>query len=82
MLRELDQRDLQEAMREMDVDYKELFLSRMSQRVRRFMEEEMEAVQLMAYSREVVAEKYREIVGIALRLVEEGKIRTDLVQDR
>jgi len=81
VLRELDQRDLIEAMREMDADYKELFLSRMSQRVRRFMEEEMEAVQLMAYSREVVAEKYREIVGIALRLAEEGTIQTDLTHE-
>ena len=38
------------------------------------MEEEIEAVQLTSYSREVIAEKYRGIVRIAVQLAREGKI--------
>ncbi len=61
LLRRLDWSDLLEAMREMDADYKQAFLRRMSQRVRRFMEEEMESAQLTAYSKEELLAKYRRI---------------------
>ncbi len=45
--------------------------------MRRFMEEEMEAVQLTAYSGEVIAEKYRRIVETAAQLAREGRISPD-----
>jgi FliG C-terminal domain len=77
ILREVDNWDLREALREMDAEYREVFLSQMSQRVRRFMEEEMDAVQLTAYSRETIADKHRAIIAIAERLAREGRISLD-----
>ena len=68
ILRRVDIRDLQEALREMDTEFREVFLNQMSDRVRRYMEEELEAVQLTGYSRDVIAQKYRKIVDIAAEL--------------
>ena len=45
VLRRTDQRDLQEALREMEVEFRQVFLNQMSQRVRRWMEDETEAIQ-------------------------------------
>lgn len=72
ILRRIDNRDLTEALREMDAEFREVFLCQMSDRVRRYMEEELEAVQLTGYSRDVIAEKYRKIVGVATELQREA----------
>ncbi|MEW6755028.1 MAG: FliG C-terminal domain-containing protein [Candidatus Latescibacterota bacterium] len=72
LLRRVDVRDLLEALREMDADLREILLGQMSQRVRQFVEEEIEAVQLTAYSREAIAAKYRRIADIAAELAQEA----------
>ena len=63
-MRHIDYRDLLMALRESDAPITEAFLTQMSQRVRRFMEEEMEAVGLTAWSKEEIAEKQEKIVEI------------------
>ena len=65
LLREVDQRDLLSALREVDLEVREAFFSVMSQRVRRFMGEELEQLELSSYSREEIAQTQRKILQLA-----------------
>jgi len=78
LLRHVDQRDLLEAFRETDAEVREGFMRVMSQRVRRFLSEEMEAVDHTGYSKEEIAEKQNKIVDIAGWLAQEGRVHLDL----
>jgi RNA polymerase sigma factor (sigma-70 family) len=65
LLRQVDQRDLSAALREVDLEIREAFFRVMSQRVRRFMEEEIEQLALNSYSREEIAQTQRKILQLA-----------------
>lgn len=67
LLREVDQRDLLSALREVDLDVREAFFRPMSQRVRLFMQEELDQLVLRRYSREEIAQTQRKILQLAGR---------------
>lgn len=78
LLREVEHGDLQIAIRETEPQVKEGFFRVMSRRVRRFMEEEMDALELTSYSKEEIAAKQQKILQIAGWLARQGKISVDL----
>jgi flagellar motor switch protein FliG len=65
LLREVDQRDLLSALREVDLEIREAFFRQMSQRVQLFAQEELERLALSSYSREEIAEQQRKILRLA-----------------
>lgn len=67
LLRQVDYRDLSSALREVDLEVREAFFRPMSQRVRLFMGEELEQLDLSSYSREEIAERQRKILQLAGR---------------